>query len=324
MAIEWDKIEKKPKKSYKIQGIDLLDLRAKIVKQDDDILESSTNIESLKSDLSELKEKVSQKEKNISELQAEISHLQVQMSEKESEIASLNQQRAEETSKYDSEIQGYTSQLDELLAEIKAKESTIQEKDTKIEKLNGKIEDLNSKIEELKEQIPKKPVYEKAEEVARGAACPKCGWTTVEEYKIVDGRKQLIRKYCPNTFCLWTSAETPKVKIAMSKKAPGEEEHPIKIFKVVGAELEETSALDTSTVAVIADPDQNIVWIWKGKESDRFEYAEATSKAASIKNKYMLKGNAQIIRIDEDLEPENFPLTRNEAGNESEILPKSS
>ena len=245
--------------------------------------------------LLELRDQVEKRDGRILELNAKIEsssrELQNKLAERDAELEKLNR-----------EIESYNSQLNELLGELTSKDA---------------------EIEELKEQIPKKPVYAKADTVVKGAGCPKCGWTTLEEYKIVDGKKQLIRKHCPNTFCLWTSAETPTVKIAMTKEAPDEEVQPARIFKVVKGELEETPVLESAFVAILADPEQNTVWIWKGKFSDRFEYAEATRHAATAKANLMKKANARIIRVDEGEEPENFPIKGQEIGEEPENLPES-
>jgi len=130
---------------------------------------------------------------------------------------------------------------------------------------------------------------------------------TLEEYRFVDGKKHLIRKYCPNTFCLWTSAEEPKITISLTTEGPKEEEQSVSLFKIKGIELEDTQTLDSSAVIIIADQIQNIVWIWKGKDSSRFEYAEATRHATKVKNDVVKKASAHIERINEGDEPENFP-----------------
>jgi uncharacterized phage infection (PIP) family protein YhgE len=223
-----------------------------------------------------------------------------------------------QASEAENTISNLNNQIEQMLKDIETKDNTITDKETqiadlnsKIAGLNGHIDELNANIEELKEQIPKKPVYEEAEVTEKGAACPKCGWTVLEDYKIVDGVKHLIRKRCPNTFCMWTSVEEqPKIAISMSDEEPGEIETPtLKMYRIKGTELEEIQKLESSMVALLADYPQETVWIWKGAESSRFEYAEATRQATYVKNDILKKTNAHIVRVTEGEEPENFPKT---------------
>lgn len=305
MTIDWENLKEKPDKKYKITGIELLTLKNETENQ-------KISLSELKNTRNELTAKIASLKKDLTNLESESRN---QISENESIIAKLKEEMAEKASRAENELKSLRSQVEEHLGEIKAKENIIREKDAKIEESNAKIAEsnakiaeLNAKIEELKEKIPKKPVYETAEEVIKGPGCPKCGWTTLEEYKIVDGQKQLIRKYCPNTFCAWTSTEAPKVAIAMGDEIPEEVEKELKIFKVVGADkIEEVTTLDSTLVAIIADPLQETVWIWKGKDSSRFDYAEATRHATQVKNDVVKKSTAPIKRINEGEEPENFP-----------------
>ena len=174
--------------------------------------------------------------------------------------------------------------------------------------MNKNLEDLNTKIEELKEQIPKKQVIVKPDEVVKGAGCPKCGWTTVEEYKYIDGKKTLTRKYCPNTFCNWSLRTTGmEAKITVSDAAIEEEAEDLRVYMVKKDQLEEVPTVDSSMVGIIGDPAQNTVWIWKGNESSRFEYAEATGLASTVKNAIIHRPNANVVRVNEGEEPDNFP-----------------
>jgi len=354
MPIEWDKIQSKPTKEYKVIGQELLNFKQKIDemtkiraeesdfiknlekkvseittenKQKDekinsleiDLNEKNEKVSSLESELTEKNEKINSLEANISELNNTIStkdtelanlnenlsisnskssKVQNQVAEKESALAKLKSESQSALAKSKTETEDMRNQLEEILKDLETKENIIKEKEEE-------IASLNAKIEELKEQIPKKPVYEEAEETVKGAQCPKCGWPIQEEYKIVDGRRHLIRKYCPNTFCMWSSLEEPK-KIITTGEAPIEEEKVLKVFRVIGSDIEEVASLEDNMVAIIADPTQNIVWIWRGKESSRFEYAEATGLANKVK-KIAKIYNAHIERVDEESEPENFP-----------------
>ncbi len=247
-----------------------------------------------------LQNKISKLQDGNSELITEISKMQDQISAKESEIGNLKKETAETTSRFENEVKSLKSRVDELQGIIKAKEDSLGERDRK-------IDELNVEMEELKQQIPKKPVFEKAEEVSKGASCPKCGIPTLEEYKIVEGKRQLIRKYCPNPSCGWTIIEKPEIAITVEAEAPKVVKKEIKIFQVKKDGLEEKKTLNSKMVAIIADPGQDIIWIWKGKDSSRFEYAEATRQATRVKMEIVKIFHARIERVDEGKEPENFP-----------------
>ncbi len=373
MSIEWDKIESKPTKGYKVDGQDLLDLHKKILSYEKEIEELKKVRAELNHSLDSLEEKVSNLNSSIKDKDAKIQTLEASINEKdaklskitsekdaeiskitsekdaelsriasekdakiskiasetESEISSLISQKDELISKLTSEkesavdtikiemdeklskdsqeIQNLSNQIAQMQSEIESKTNNLANKEEEISQLNKTIEQLNSKIEELKEQIPKKPIYEEAEETVKGPACPKCGWTTLEDYKIIDGKKVLIRKHCPNTFCLWTSVEEPAITISLTSEEVEETAEVLKVFRIRGTELEEISKLDSSMVAIISDPAQNTVWIWKGSESSRFEYAEATRQATNVKNDVTKKQNARIMRVNQDEEPNDFP-----------------
>jgi len=211
----------------------------------------------------------------------------------------------DKASQDENEIKSLKSQLDALQREVRTKENMLKEKDGKIEALETKIEGMDTEIKALQEQIPKKIAFEKAEEVIKGAACPNCGIPTYEEYKTEEGARTLIRKYC--SACGWIFTERPEIAVALEAEVPEEIEKEIKIFNVKRGKVEAATTLDSTMVAIIADPLQEIVWIWKGAASGRFEYAEATKEAARIKNELIRTPHAHIERVEEGDEPENFP-----------------
>lgn len=293
---------------------------------------STTELETKNQTISELENSVSNKQeeiKNLNEYMSaaneKISEIQDQMNVKNNEIQTLESKNSElenETSKLNeniSELQNRLSDKDASSSENENKINALQNqtselqeeikgKDREIDELNQKIETLNTNIAELKEQIPKKPVYAKAEQVVKGGKCPKCGFPTYEEYRMVEGKRQLIRKYCPNTSCGWSKGgEEQLIAITMTEELPEEEKKVMKIFWIKKGGIEETEALNSKMVAVIADPDKDIIWIWKGKDSSRFDYADATNQATHIKNEVVKMFHARIERAEEGKEPENFP-----------------
>ncbi|MFX1296670.1 MAG: hypothetical protein ACFFD2_17660 [Promethearchaeota archaeon] len=286
MTIEWLKVERNPTKGYKVDGRQLLYLRQKIETQGKKNSELKSIRDELNVQIESFEKKISDLEKTITDSKAKISDLMKIISDTETKIEEK-----------DKKITSLEAEINNM---IKKASQYKNDKDKE-------IRELNAKIEKLRKEIPKKPVYEVPDETVKGASCPRCGWITLEDYRTVNGQRQLIRKYCPNTFCLWTSLEESKRSIALSDEEPEEETKTTKVFKVVGTEIEEIPTLDSTIVAIIADPVQNVVWIWKGHESNIFEYAEATRQATTVKNDIIKKANARIIRVNEDEEPENFP-----------------
>ncbi|MHA1377138.1 MAG: hypothetical protein ACTSRG_02035 [Candidatus Helarchaeota archaeon] len=263
----------------------------------------------LNNEVSDLKNKISELETKNSEIAREIENLRSEISTKSSEIENLQKKIAEKEEdmvKKDSEIEGLHSKNEELNKHIEELTEQLEESNTKTKEASVKIEELNTKIEELNAQLPKKVVYETPEQVVKAGPCPKCGQTTFEEFKIVNGKKQILRKYCPNTSCGWRSAHVPETVIHMSDKAPEELKQELKIFWIKREGIETVNSLDSSMVAIITDPDQNLIWIWKGKNSSRFDYAEATQRATEIKEKQKLF-HAHIERVEDGEEPVNFP-----------------
>jgi chromosome segregation ATPase len=79
MSIEWDKIESKPGKGYKVQGEDLLALRQNLFSLEKDVAtlknerdDLNANIDSLKKNISDLEEQVRQKDNKISSLETDL------------------------------------------------------------------------------------------------------------------------------------------------------------------------------------------------------------------------------------------------------------
>ncbi len=249
--------------------------------------------------ISELKASLSQKDNEISELKNNKSQLE----SKNSELESMKNNLEGKTSQNENEIIALKNQIDDLQSQINSKDAALKIKD-------AKIDEYNVKIEELKDQIPKKPIYEKAEEIIKGASCPNCGMETKEEYKIVDGKRELIRKYCPNVTCGWTFTETTGIAFSLDSPVTTAGLKELTIFQVKKGGVEKVNALASSMVAIVADPDQDIIWIWKGQDSDRFIYAEATSQANRVKNEVARMPLARIERIDEGDEPEKFPFKK--------------
>ncbi len=270
---------------------------------DKEISDLNDKVSELKSEITELKKQNSKLVSKKSKLEAQLSDWETQQSDWERKKLKLDKVISEN----EKEITGLKTKVSELQEEGKRNLEAIGERNEEINSLNLKILALNTKIQELEDQIPKKAVLEKADEVVKGRSCPNCGFTTFEEYKSVKGKKELIRKYCPNPNCRWIMVERPELSVELEGEVP-ENKTAIQIFEVKKDGMEEVTTLNSKMVAIIADPVQYIIWIWRGKDSDRFIYAEATREVTKVKNEIIKLPHARIERVEEGEEPENFSL----------------
>ena len=310
MSIDWKRILENPTKSYKVRGEDLLNFRTKIESQENAIsnLKNTENdlnakIKALEANVADLESKVKERDDKIENLIQTKSDQEAGIGAKDNEISGLKEsisqkenEKAELAAQKEKEISDLKNQISNLQAEVETKSATIKEKD--------------EEIEDLKEQIPKKPVYEKAEEILKGASCPNCGMEVKEEYKLVEGKRELIRKVCPNVTCGWTfvvAVEKPGLAISLEKEVLSETIKETTIYQVTKTGVEKVPKLESSMVAIVADPAENIIWIWKGKDSDRFIYASATSQANYVKKEVAKMSLARVERTDEGEEPAKFP-----------------
>lgn len=287
----------------------------------DEALDSlKTDLNNKISDLERMENELTEKDSRIKTQQNE---LELKLSEKGAEAENIISERTTEYEKkledskaaYEKEknaLNEISLKKEEEISQLKEKISeltqTISDKDTTISEKEEAIKTLNQSIKELKDQIPEKPIYEKADELVKGAACPNCGVLVWEEYRYIEGKKELIRKYCPNTNCGWSYIDKPDLIITLEGDAPPEKKKELKIFQVVQEDIKEVTEMSSEMVAIVSDPKNNVIWIWKGKDSSRFEYSEATRLASRIKNDIAKLPTARIERIEEGAEPTNFPL----------------
>jgi len=278
----------------------ILKMEMKIHELEGQITRNDTEVEPIKIQFDKVQEEIKAKEKSLKDRYTEIDELKLK-------IESLNTISQNVTSAKDEEIEKYKTQVDTLQKLVQTKEDFLTQKETLINDLNNKIGEMTVEIENLNNLIPKKPVLEEADEIVKGAQCPRCGMSVFEEYKIDEGKRTLIKKYCPNTSCGWTVSEKQKIECSLDTRASDDGLKELKMFRVEKNEVKEVNTLDSKSVIIIADPKQETIWIWKGAESDRFEYVQATSQSSIIKNEVMKKPHVHIERVEDGKEPKHFP-----------------
>jgi chromosome segregation protein len=148
---------------------------------------------------SELQEKLADFEKREAELNSKMKEFEVKISSLNARISELEQTLAEK----DDKITQFTTRVAKLEQENQLKDKTITDKTAEMEKLESKIRALNREIEDLKAKVPAEKKDEEIEGVVKSTPCPKCGFQTYDVYEMVDGKKKLIRQYCPNPTCAW-------------------------------------------------------------------------------------------------------------------------
>ncbi|NHI92383.1 MAG: hypothetical protein EAX96_07750 [Candidatus Lokiarchaeota archaeon] len=136
--------------------------------------------------------------------------------------------------------------------------------------------------------------------------CPRCGGPMIEEKDEESG--QIKFKKCPACGYITGSGEPSEpvgIKFRMDEKIEDKKEK-ILIFHQKGDNIIKATNLDSDTVALVADKNQNIIFVWKGKFTSPGERYRAGTAATRLKSSERMYG-AQTIMVDEGEEPKNFP-----------------
>jgi chromosome segregation ATPase len=128
MSIEWEKVEMKPEKDFKVQGKLLIDFRAKIVNYEKEFAAMKEEILKLSKVKSDLEGNLRNANETIKKNEAKIQDLEKAVSEKTNTISSLN-----------GKVEGMKVSLD----------TTITDKDAKYKQLLDEKNALEKKIASL-------------------------------------------------------------------------------------------------------------------------------------------------------------------------------
>lgn len=167
MPIEWDKIEQKPNKSYKIEGQELIDLRDKLRSKKQNLTDLSNNnielaakLNSLEEEMEELKSKfdqkhsteisleskIEEKDEKISQLELKLDDLKTSHVQHEAEYWSLK----EDLSDKDDEISELQNQNRRLQSDIAQLTNQLSENQLDFKNLMKKNESI---IKDLKHEL---------------------------------------------------------------------------------------------------------------------------------------------------------------------------
>ena len=94
MSLEWEKIESKPDKPYKVEGQFLLDQRAKIAELEANLHETRTDLEDVKKQLNTSNMKIQELDADVQEAAGVRSQLEITLQEKDTLEKQYNEMKA--------------------------------------------------------------------------------------------------------------------------------------------------------------------------------------------------------------------------------------
>ena len=128
--------------------------------------------------------------------------------------------------------------------------------------------------------------------------CPRCGSPLMEE-----GEGVYRCHLCG--YSKGGEGVRPTIKFAEPEAAKKVKE--TKIYRVTATGMTLTTELERAGVFVIADAENNTIWIWRGAASKPKEAYNAGTAATKVKTSEKLY-SAKLIYIDDGSEPPEFPL----------------
>ncbi len=189
MSLEWEKIESKPEKAYKVEGQFLLDQRAKIAELEANLHETRTDLEDVKKELNTSNMKIQDLDADLQETASLRNQIEITLQEKDTlerdfnemkaSVAKLQQaegvnqtlssdlEAAQEQIKYlnekADEIRDLTAkntdflkQIDDLNAELTAKNSTLENLKERLDQLEPQLAESKVKVNELQARVSEK------------------------------------------------------------------------------------------------------------------------------------------------------------------------
>ena len=148
MSLEWEKIEDKPDKPYKVEGQFLLDQRAKIAELEANLHETRTDLEDLKKQFNTANFKIQEFDANLQEAVSERDSLQSQL-----EVT------LQERDALDREYNQMKKSVDNFMSKFDSAEGEKIQLSTDLEAAQAQIKYLNEKADEMRELSTKNAEY---------------------------------------------------------------------------------------------------------------------------------------------------------------------
>jgi len=169
-GIEWEKIEQKPEKEYKVPGEYLLEQRSSIESKDQQIAEQTLTIKHLKEQLEASKAEAESRGNKVKEMIEKFGEMNVKfedLSSKTEELTQENEALKKLIEEMKAEKQTIEDQLNTLKANNELQEDLVKEKDEDLIKLKEENEQLKQKVTELEEKVNSLPKKDEIEELEK-------------------------------------------------------------------------------------------------------------------------------------------------------------
>ncbi|MHA1300007.1 MAG: hypothetical protein ACTSO9_11355 [Candidatus Helarchaeota archaeon] len=115
-----------------------------------------------------------------------------------------------------------------------------------------------------------------------------------------DEQGNVTSKVC--SLCGFSTTTGPKTIIKFKEDVKTEELSEVEMFKLAGDSVVKTNKLDSDQVIIILDRKENVIWIWKGKNTSPRAYYAAGTQATKLKTSKKMYG-AKIKNVEEGEEP---------------------
>jgi chromosome segregation ATPase len=193
MSLEWEKIESKPDKAYKVEGQFLLDQRAKIAELEANLHETRTDLEDVKKSFNTANLKIQEMDADLQEATSVRSQLEITLQEKDTLEKEYNEMKASvdnfmnkvqstegELDRRSSDLEvaheqikylnekadeirglseksaGYLKQIDDLNAELTGKNSTLDNLKARLDQIEPQLGEARAKVNELQARVSEK------------------------------------------------------------------------------------------------------------------------------------------------------------------------
>ena len=158
--INWEKIEEKPEKDYKVPGTYLLSERQTIANQEDRIEQQNAIILEIKKEVENLNFELQTRNNKILELSSQTIPA---LNQEIAQLKETNQMYEDLKTTMEEEISGFNDIVEELKQNDKLKEEILTEKSNKIEELMNGLEKFQKRVDELEKLIETLPTIDEVE-----------------------------------------------------------------------------------------------------------------------------------------------------------------
>ena len=158
MSLEWEKIESKPDKPYKVEGQFLLDQRAKIAELEANLHETRTDLEDVKKQFNTASMKIQELDADLQEAASVRNQFEITLQEKDTLEKEYNEMKAS-VENFMGQAQSAEGEKKNLSSDLEAAQEQIKylnEKANEIRDLTQKNAEFLKKIDDLNAELTAK------------------------------------------------------------------------------------------------------------------------------------------------------------------------